>query len=91
MKKWLGLKAIVVAVILLLLLILNSALCYWLWGDITNRDVQSTVVDESHIIQNHVDVKVKALEDRLVRIEDKLDLLLKRTEVHLPDNMTFAK
>jgi len=64
---------------------------YERYADISNREVKTTVSEESAAIQQQIDDRYRRLDQKLDRIESKLDRLLEMSTPHLPDNMSPVK
>ena len=84
-------KALVLILILILLLLLSvSWIIHLRQADITTREVQSTVLAESQTLQRQIGSRSAALEQKLDRIEAKLDRLIQMATPQLPDGMQPA-
>lgn len=86
-----------ISLVLLLILLIMGWILYLRSADISNTDVQESVLAESQTIQVQVDTrcnvlegKIDRLEAKLDRIESKLDRLIEMATPKLPDGMTPA-
>lgn len=73
--------------LVVVLIVAAAAAWYWFNGSISHRDIRSTVCDESAAVQEHVEKRYRDLDNKLDRIEGKLDRLLKLADRPLPDGM----
>lgn len=68
-----------------------AAALYLRYGGITHERICEVVVDESDEIQSKIDDRYQALDQKLDRIEGKLDQLLKIANRPLPDNLQVVQ
>ena len=74
---------------IILLAILAAAL-YLRFGGVTHERLYDKVVEESGMIQEKIDDRYRALDQKLDRIEGKLDKILEIANRPLPDNLKPA-
>ena len=75
-------------VILIVLLIAAAAAVWYLkFAGVTHEDICEAVTDESAKVQSVVDDRYRKLDQKLDRIEGKLDKLLEIANRPLPDGM----
>lgn len=73
------------AVIVILLLI--AAVLYLRYSGVTHEDICEVVTAESDVIQGTVDDRYRKLDQKLDRIEGKIDRILELANRPLPDGM----
>ena len=80
-----------ILVLILLVIALGAVIWCLKFVGVTHEDIYEAVTDESMKIQSVVDVRYKALDRKLDRIEGKLDKLLEIANRPLPDGMQRAE
>jgi len=79
----------------LVVVLLLAAVAAWIWcracGGVTHRELKDAVTDESAAIQARIDARYRALDEKLDRIEAKLDKLIDMATPKLPDGMKVAE
>ncbi len=99
MRMWTSVASFVILpimkklfVILILLLIAAVAAVWYLkFAGVTHEEIRDSVTGESTRIQSVVDDRYRKLDQKLDRIEGKLDRLLEIANRPLPDNMSLSK
>ena len=76
-----------IAILILLLIALAAALWYLRFSGVTHEEIYKAVTEESSKVQTVVDDRYRKLDQKLDRIEGKLDKLLKIANRPLPDGM----
>ena len=84
MKKLIG-------ILLLLLIVLGAAVWYLKFSGVTHEEIYEAVTGESAKVQSVVDDRYQKLDQKLNRIEGKLDKLLEIANRPLPDGMQRAQ
>ena len=84
-----GMKRILSVVVLMLLLALSVLVClFWRQaGGATHGEILAAVREEGELTRQFIDLRLKASETKLDRIEGKLDRLIQLVDVPLPDGM----
>ena len=80
-----------IVVLILLLVALAAALWYLKFYGVTHEEIYETVTEESAKVQSVVDDRYRKLDQKLDRIEGKLDKLLEIANRPLPDGMQRAE
>ena len=80
-----------IVVLVLLLIALGAALWYLKFYGITHEEIYEAVTEESAKVQSVVDDRYRKLDQKLDRIEGKLDKLLEIANRPLPDGMQRAQ
>ena len=81
-------KLIVIAILLLIAAI--AAIWYLKFAGVTHEDIYEVVTEESTKVQGVVDDRYRKLDQKLDRIESKLDKILEIANRPLPDGMQRA-
>ena len=76
-----------IVVLILLLIALSAALWYLKFCGVTHEEIYEAVTEESAKVQSVVDDRYQKLDQKLDRIEGKLDKLLEIANRPLPDGM----
>ena len=84
-------KKLLAFAFLLLTIVVASVVWYLKFAGITHEDIYESVTDESGKIQSVVDDRYQKLDQKLDRIEGKLDRLLEIANRPLPDGMEMAR
>ena len=82
-KKFVTLLALVIAAV--------ASILYLKFTGVTHEDIYAAVTGESEKIQSVVDDRYRKLDQKLDRIEGKLDKLLEIANRPLPDGMQRAQ
>ena len=80
-----------IVILLLLAIALGAAVWYLKFSGVTHEDIYEAVAGESAKVQSVVDDRYQKLDQRLDRIESKLDKLLEIANRPLPDGMRRAE
>ena len=80
-----------IVVLILLLIALAAALWYLKFYGVTHEEIYEAVTEESAKVQSVVDDRYRKLDQKLDRIEGKLDKLLEIANRPLPDGMQRAE
>ncbi|MBQ0031825.1 MAG: hypothetical protein KBT68_03375 [bacterium] len=80
-----------IVILLLLAIALGAAVWYLKFSGVTHEDIYEAVTGESAKVQSVVDDRYQKLDQRLDRIESKLDKLLEIANRPLPDGMRRAE
>ena len=80
-----------IVVLILLLIAVAAALWYLKFYGVTHEDIYEAVTEESAKVQSVVDDRYRKLDQKLDRIEGKLDKLLEIANRPLPDGMQRAQ
>ena len=80
-----------IVVLILLLIALAAALWYLKFYGVTHEEIYEAVTEESAKVQSVVDDRYRRLDQKLDRIEGKLDKLLEIANRPLPDGMRRAE
>ena len=80
-----------IVVLILLLVALAAALWYLKFYGVTHEEIYEAVTEESAKVQSVVDDRYRKLDQKLDRIEGKLDKLLEIANRPLPDGMQRAE
>ena len=80
-----------IAFLILLLIALAAALWYLKFYGVTHEEIYEAVTEESAKVQSVVDDRYRKLDQKLDRIEGKLDKLLEIANRPLPDGMQRAE
>ena len=78
-------------ILILLLIALGAALWYLKFCGVTHEEIYEAVTEESAKVQFVVDDRYQKLDQKLDRIEGKLDKLLEIANRPLPDGMQRAE
>ena len=84
MKKLIG-------ILVLLMITLGAAVWYLKFYGVTHEEIYEAVTEESAKVQSVVDDRYQKLDQKLNRIEGKLDKLLEIANRPLPDGMQRAQ
>ena len=76
-----------VVIFVLLLIAAAAAVWYLKFAGVTHEDIRAAVTDESAKVRSDVDDRYRKLDQKLDRIEGKLDRLLEIASRPLPDGM----
>ena len=76
-----------IVILILLLVALGAALWYLKFYGVTHAEIYEAVTKESAKVQSVVDDRYQKLDQKLYRIEGKLDKLLEIANRPLPDGM----
>lgn len=74
-------------ILVLLLIALGAAILYLKFGGVTHEEICEAVTEESAKVQAVVDDRYQKLDQKLDRIEGKLEKLLEIANRPLPDGM----
>ena len=85
-----GMKKLIV-ILVLLLIAFGAAVWYLKFAGVTHEDICEVVTGESAKVQSVVDDRYRKLDQKLDRIEGKLDKLLEIANRPLPDGMQRAE
>ena len=77
-------------ILVLLLVVAGAAIWYLKFAGVTHEDIYDAVTEESTKVQSVVDDRYRKLDQKLDRIESKLDKLLEIANRPLPDGMQRA-
>ena len=80
-----------IAILVLLVIALGAAVWYLKFYGVTHEEIYEAVAEESTKVQNVVDDRYRKLDQKLDRIEGKLDRLLEIANRPLPDGMQRAE
>ena len=80
-----------IAILILLAIALGAAIWYLKFAGVTHEDIHEAVTEESMKVQNVVDDRYQKLNQKLDRIEGKLDRILEIANRPLPDGMQPAR
>ena len=80
-----------IVILILLLLALGAAVWALKFSGVTHKDIYEAVTEESAKVQSVVDDRYQKLNQKLDRIERKLDKLLEIANRPLPDGMQRAE
>ena len=80
-----------IVILILLVFALGAALWYLKFCGVTHEEIHEAVTDESAKVQAVVDDRYQKLDQKLDRIEGKLDKLLEIANRPLPDGMQRAE
>ena len=80
-----------ILVLILLLIALGAAIWYLKFYGVTHEEIYEAVTEESAKVQAVVDDRYQKLDQKLDRIEGKLDKLLEIANRPLPDGMQRAE
>ena len=80
-----------IVILLLLAIALGAAVWDLKFSGVTHEDIYEAVTGESAKVQSVVDDRYQKLDQRLDRIESKLDKLLEIANRPLPDGMRRAE
>ena len=76
-----------IVILVLLVIALGAAIWYLKFAGVTHEEICEAVTDESAKVQSVVDDRYQKLDQKLDRIEGKLDKLLEIANRPLPDGM----
>ncbi len=76
-----------IVILVLLLVAAGAAIWYLKFAGVTHEDICEVVTEESTRVQGVVDDRYQKLDQKLDRIEGKLDKLLEIANRPLPDGM----
>ena len=79
-----------IVILVLLLVAAGAAIWYLKFAGVTHEDIYDAVTEESTKVQSVVDDRYRKLDQKLDRIESKLDKLLEIANRPLPDGMQRA-
>ena len=79
-----------IAILVLLVIALGAAIWYLKFAGVTHEEIYEAVTGESEKIQSVVEDRYQKLDQKLDRIEGKLDKLLEIANRPLPDGMQRA-
>ena len=80
-----------IVILFLLVIALGAAVRYLKFAGVTHEDIYEAVTEESTKVLNVVDDRYRKLDQKLDRIEGKLDKLLEIANCPLPDGMRRAE
>ena len=80
-----------IVILILLSIALGAALWYLKFYGVTHEEIYEAVTEESAKVQTVVDDRYQKLDQKLDRIEGKLDKLLEIANRPLPDGMQRAE
>ena len=80
-----------IVILFLLLIALGAAVWYLKFSGVTHEEIYEAVTEESAKVQNVVDDRYRKLDQKLDRIEGKLDKLLEIASRPLTDGMQRAE
>ena len=80
-----------IVILILLVIALGAALWYLKFCGVTHEEIHEAVTEESAMVQSVVDDRYRKLDQKLDRIEGKLDRLLEIANRPLPDGMQRAE
>ena len=80
-----------IIILFLLVIALGAAVWYLKFAGATHEELYEAVTEESTKVQNVVDDRYRKLDQKLDRIEGKLDKLLEIANRPLPDGMRRAE
>ena len=80
-----------IVILILLLIALGAAVWYLKLSGVTHEEIYEAVTEESAKVQSVVDDRYRKLDQKLDRIEGKLDKLLEIASRPLPDGMQRAE
>ena len=80
-----------IVILVLLLVAAGAAIWYLKFAGVTHEDIYDAVTEESTKVQSVVDDRYRKLDQKLDRIESKLDKLLEIANRPLPDGMQRAE
>ena len=80
-----------IVILFLLVIALGAAVWYLKFAGVTHEDIYEAVTEESTKVLNVVDDRYRKLDQKLDRIEGKLDKLLEIANCPLPDGMRKAE
>ena len=80
-----------IVILFLLVIALGAAVWYLKFSGVTHEEIYEAVTEESAKVQNVVDDRYRKLDQKLDRIEGKLDKLLEIANRPLPDGMRRAE
>ena len=80
-----------IVILVLLLVAAGAAIWYLKFAGVTHEDIYDAVTAESKKVQSVVDDRYRKLDQKLDRIESKLDRLLEIANRPLPDGMQRAE
>ena len=80
-----------ILILFLLVIALGAAVWYLKFSGVTHEEIYEAVTEESAKVQAVVDDRYRKLDQKLDRIEGKLDKLLEIANRPLPDGMQRAE
>ena len=80
-----------IVILILLVIALGAVVWYLKFSGITHEEIYEAVTKESAKVQDVVDDRYRKLDQKLDRIEGKLDKLLEIANRPLPDGMRRAE
>lgn len=80
-----------IVILFLLVIALGAAVCYLKFSGVTHEEIYGAVTEESVKVQAVVDDRYQKLNQKLDRIEGKLDRILEIANRPLPDGMQPAR
>ena len=80
-----------IVILVLLVIALGAAVWYLKFAGVTHEDIYEAVTEESAKVQSVVDDRYRKLDQKLDRIDGKLDKLLEIANRPLPDGMQPAR
>ena len=80
-----------IVILSLLVIALGAVIWYLKFYGVTHEEIYEAVTEESTKVQNVVDDRYRKLDQKLDRIEGKLDKLLEIANCPLPDGMRRAE
>ena len=80
-----------IIILVVLLVAVAAAIWYLKFAGVTHEDIYDAVTEESTKVQSVVDDRYQKLDQKLDRIEGKLDKLLEIANRPLPDGMQRAE
>ena len=80
-----------IIILVVLLVAAGVAIWYLKFAGVTHEDIYDAVTEESTKVQSVVDDRYRKLDQKLDRIEGKLDKLLEIANRPLPDGMQRAE
>ena len=80
-----------IVILSLLVIALGAVIWYLKFYGVTHEEIYEAVTEESTKVQNVVDDRYRKLDQKLDRIEGKLDKLLEIANRPLPDGMRRAE
>lgn len=76
--------------LLVIILVILAAVLYLRYGGVTHEQIVTVVNDRTEEIKSHIDTRYSELNEKLDRVESKLDRLLEIATRPFPDGMQPA-